>query len=230
MYQELEQLKNYIQILTKSEEVSCLMVCSPAGYGKTTTTINTLEKAGFKRDIHYIYSTSYITPLEFYHLLAKVNDLSKPKMLVLDDVEYILGDKKILGLLRSALWKLPNGKRQVDYTSSSYKVDKTQIENFTGRIIILLNKFREKNPVLEALKDRSIFYQFSPSKEEVWKSLKQLAEQPYSNISRRERLKIYDFLKHNAQKQVSFRLLIKAFEIYSINKKGWWDSVGAILK
>lgn len=216
---QYEILKKYIEGLNKGLSKS-LLIEGIAGIGKTETTLKSLQEMGLKEGTHYLYYQNYITPVELYLLLEKVNELQPPRILVLDDVEDTLSQPKAQNLLKGALWAFNNDFR-VEWHSGTWKI-KNKIFNFNGRIIFLVNELNKKIPLLNALKDRTLYYQMSLSQEEIWQLLKERANQPYHNIPQHKRKEIVNYLqKVVASKNISLRILPKAFQLFCLSPNHW---------
>jgi len=224
-----EILKKYISGICKGYSNS-LIVVSRAGYGKTETTLNTLEELGLEEEKHYLYISNYITPLEFYKLLQKVNELQDPKILVLDDIEETLKSPKIVGILKGALWPI-NNKRKVCWVSGTYKIQK-QSFNFDGSIIFLLNEYKRKNALLNAVADRGFYYNFDLSLDELIQLMEKRAEiKEYQNIPYNKRKEIVKFIQEagKSSPNMSLRLLPKAYNLYLLSPNHWRPLVQELL-
>lgn len=186
-----EILQKYIEGIIKGYSNS-LIVKSPAGFGKTETCIDTIKRLGYREGTHYRYISNYITPVELFLALEGVNNLESPKLLILDDCEETLRNDKAIGLLKGALWE-NDGKRRICWISGTHKVKNKEI-NFTGRIIFLVNYFNKKSPIVNALKDRSLFFEFGFTPTEIKDLITERAKQPYLTTSLAQRLKVAEFL------------------------------------
>ena len=199
-----------------------LMLLSRGGLGKTTLVLDSLQERNLERDKHFIYSNSFMTPLGFYKLLDRTNQLKKPNFLILDDIELILSNKHILGMLRSALWEA-GGKRIINYTSTSEKVEKEETE-FRGKIILLINSLPKENKILGALTDRVFFHEINLTNHEVMHIIKtKIVRKPYKRLTLKQRIKIADAIEERVTSKVnlSFRTLIKAYQFYIFNQNHW---------
>jgi len=146
MLKQHEVLKRFIEVLIEGNNHS-LIVVSPAGYGKTETTLKFLKEKGLIEDKHFKYVPNYITPKGLVDELEEVIQLAKPQLLVLDDVEDTLRNIRSVGVLKGALWATPEGKRKVSWITSREKRE----FNFTGKIIFLLNYFNYESSIMNAL-------------------------------------------------------------------------------
>jgi len=225
-----ELIKKYISGISQGLATS-LIIKSKAGYGKTELTLLTLKELGFSEGIHYSYYNNYFTPLEFYKTLEETNQLQKPRLLILDDVEQILTDKKIIGLLKSALWETPNGKRKVCWTSGTWKIKNKEIE-FQGRIIFLLNELKKKNPLIQALIDRSLFFEFELTNQEKISLMMERTELPYHDIPIQKRKEIVEFISKVAgnNPNLSLRVLPKIYQLYVLSPNHYKELAIGLLK
>lgn len=221
-------LEKFISGLSKGL-TSSLIITSKAGCGKTETTLHTLDKMGLREGIEYIYANNYITPVELYLLLKKVNNLEEPKILILDDVEETIRNTKAIGLLKGALWEA-GGKRKVSWTSGSHKIQE-QSFNFEGKIIFLLNQFNLSNPLIYSIKDRSFFFEIVLNNTEIIELMKERAKKPYQDISYQQKIKIVEYISKVGitSDKLSLRTLQQAFNLYLISPNSWQILVNKLL-
>ncbi|MHA1329587.1 MAG: hypothetical protein ACTSR2_00785 [Candidatus Hodarchaeales archaeon] len=227
---KLEVLKKLIKGVVKGYSHS-LVVVSPAGHGKTETTIKALEQEGLREGREYLYINSYITPLEFYKQLEQVNELSEPKILVMDDCEDIFNNVKMLSLLRGALWQLPNGLRKVSWFSTSSKIENKSFY-FQGRIILLLNRLNRTNPLINAVADRGFYYEFELTNLEIIELIKKKSKEPFDGLTSKQRQKIVQFLEKVGQtsERLSLRILSQAYRLYQLSPNHWQQLLLKLLK
>lgn len=209
-----EIITKYITGLSKDLATS-LIVVSRAGLGKTETTLNVLKKKGCVEGQHYLYRNNYITPKALVHELEEVNSLKEPKILVLDDIEDTLKNLQAIGVLKGALWGMPNGERRVSWITTKERIE----FNFTGKIIFLLNVFKKENPLIEALRDRGFYYNFDLNNQEIIELIDQRSNLRYHNIPQHQRKKIVDYLRKisNGSSKITLRLLPKAYNLYLLS-------------
>src|SRR3990167_4551441 len=183
-----EILQRYINGLIKGYANS-LIIVSSAGQGKSETTINALHEANLRKDIDYFYLANYLTPKALVEVLEATNKLSDPKILVIDEAEEILNQPEAIGVLKSALWEV-DGERKVFWITSRERKE----FQFNGKIIFILNQINKKSPIVNALLDRSIFFEFSLNNQEIKNLIRERAKQPYFNTSYQQRMKVVEFL------------------------------------
>ena len=199
-----------------------LVVVSPAGQGKTETTIKALERSGLREGREYLYVNSYITALEFYKELSKVNDLDEPKILLMDDCEDIFNNVRLISLLKGALWELPNGLRKVSWFSTSPKVPDKSFY-FQGRIILLLNKFNRDNPLVNAVADRGFYYEFGLTNQEIIALIRERSKRGGNGLSEKQRKEIVDYLARVAvnSERLSLRVLANSYALFKSSPNHW---------
>ena len=213
----LEILENFITGLSKTDTHS-LLVVGKAGTGKTSTVVNTLKQLGYRQGINYIYAANYITPVELYLLLEQANCLAEPQLLVFDDVEAVLSDKRILGLLKAALWA-SNGKRTVTWMSGTYRVKNKTIDDFRGKAIFILNQISLKNPLIQALKDRSFYYEVNFTNQEILSLMENRIKKDFTDIPYTGKRRVLDYIRQigSSSPQLSLRTLPLAINLYKVS-------------
>jgi len=212
-----------LQILQKSD-MNSLILLSRAGLGKTTLIMEALKNKNWNSGEHYLYFNSYFTPLAFYQALLETNELVSPQLLILDDVELILKDKNIINLLKAATWQSGH-KRLVCYSTTSAKVKETRLD-FTGKVILLLNEIPAKNPMFDAILDRSLFVNFDFNNQEILELMeKEIVPQNYQNSFFGQRQKAFNYLKKltTASSDLSFRTLIKTYNYLLYSPNNWQE-------
>lgn len=216
-------LNEFIRMIVEGYSNS-LIVCSRAGLGKTTAVYNALNENELVKGQHYNYYNNFATPVELFNILVEAQQLETPKILVFDDTEMMLKDKKLVGILRSALWGA-NGKRQVCYLSTTPRIKDKIIDDFQGRMIFMLNQFDGSNPIMNALKSRGLYYEFDMSNDEVLDiGYQQIVSKPYKNLSEGDRTRVYQYLKtlgSDKNIKLSLRDFIRAFDCYSFSQSNW---------
>jgi len=228
MLKQHQILRKYIEGIVQGYSNS-LIITSPAGYGKTETTLSTLRELGLEEGEHYKYISNYITPVELYLLLEEVNQLKEPRILVLDDVEDTLTSQRSIGLLKGALWA-SGGKRIVGWRSGTYRIKNKEIE-FTGRIIFLLNQINKKSAIVRALIDRGLFFEMKLTLQDMLELMRQRAELPYLDIPYNKRIEIVQFLQRSANNNlnITLRLLPKAYNLFLLSPNHWQKLVFELL-
>jgi hypothetical protein len=125
-----------------------LLVCGQGGLGKTHSVTKTIESNDLESD-EYVFFKGYSTARGLYNTLFDNNG----KLIIFDDCDSVLDDKVAVNILKSALDSYE--KRTISWMSKLNKNDEyPQHFDFTGRIIFISNKAKEK--IDEAILTRSL--------------------------------------------------------------------------
>jgi len=207
-----------------------LLIIGSAGIGKTYTVLSSLKKLKMKEGENFRYLNNYSSPLEFYHILEEINELKKSRILVLDDCEEFINNKRILGILRAALWAGIDGKRVVHWNSTSTKV-KTNNFEFTGNIIFLVNELNLKNNLIKALISRGFYYHLKLSNQEKINLMRIKAKEPYKNLNYKDRQKIVNYLAEISKysDKLTLRSLTMAFNLYILSPNHYKTLISKML-
>ena len=219
-------INSNINILLKSSEMNCLILLSPCGLGKSTMILQTMKDKGYTKDIHFLYRNSFFTPLAFFNVLKETNNLKSKKILILDDTESLLKNNDIINFLKSACWKANlMDKRSVFYNTTSKKGKNNKLD-FEGKIIMLINEIPAKNSMLQAIIDRSLFVKFEYSNQQILQLMeKEIIPKNYGSSTYQQRQKVFKFIRQNCNKEsdLSFRVLIKAFNFFLYSPQNWQE-------
>jgi len=216
-----KELKHLIRLVGRGYSTS-LIIEGKGGLGKTYEVIKTLTE--IKAD--FVVYRSHSTPLKFYEFLFYNNG----KTIVLDDLEGILENASGISILKGALWPLFD-KLIVSYSTTSEKLEVPPEFEFTGQIIFCVNSLR-KNPELEALRTRGLYYYLDFPYIEIITVMFEIAKNPYKTLSLDERLKITRFILENtseATRELNFRTLFKALDIFLYCKETGEDWKSLVL-
>jgi len=200
-----ETLKQYLEFSKHNPSTSSIIIKGRGGVGKTHMVLEALGS-------DCLYINGHITPKDVYNCL-KENSNSN---IVFDDVDSLLFNKTVLGLLKSATYPNLNNKRIVQYFSSTEK-DSEQAFNFEGKIFMLCN-VTPANHDFEAIKGRSLYIEFNPSNADVFKQIMSSAECDKEVI---------DFLFNlfGESKPFNFRHYSKAIEFKKHFPESWKELV-----
>lgn len=230
MLKQHDILKKFV-LGIKKELTNSLLVIGRAGTGKTETILNSLQDLKMKEGEHYKFINNYSSPLELYNILRNVNDLKKPRILVIDDGEEILNNTRAVSILRSALWETPNGKRMVCWNSTSSKVE-TQSFEFKGRVIFLGNKLNLKSSLIRALVSRGLYYHLEMSNKEMLELIKERVDRPYRELTLTQRTKIAKYIEEVGyySNKLTLRTLIQAYQLFILSPNHWKELLAKTLK
>lgn len=215
--------KHYVKMIAQSKATS-LILLSEGGLGKSHLVLRTL----IEQELDFAYFNSYSTPMQLYNLLYD----NKDELIIFDDLEGLLSNETAISILKGALWSTTK-KREIHYLSSAKQLgDRKKSFVFSGRIIFLLNQFPDKSRIVKSLITRTLYYELNfPYKMRI-EIMRQIAEQPYNDLTKEERLKIVDFVEKNSDEttnELNLRTLIKAYQIYSYSKEVWEELVKGLL-
>jgi hypothetical protein len=125
-----------------------LIVTGEGGLGKTHSVTQTI-KSNELEDMDYVFFKGYSTARGLYNTLFDNNG----KLIIFDDCDSVLDDKVAVNILKSALDSYE--KRTISWMAKMNKSDEyPQHFDFTGRIIFISNKAKEK--IDEAILTRSL--------------------------------------------------------------------------
>ncbi len=210
---QMETYRDYVTMLLKGH-VHSVLCHSKAGFGKTYTTIKILKEFNVK----YSYSSGVATAVSLFKLLYE----NKNNLLILDDIETIFQDDRIINILKSALWEV-DGKRMVSYkTSAKVLEDYPDDFEYKGKLIILANELRgKKDESYKALLSRCLKYELSYTLSELIKIGKNIIEER-EDITSEQKCRIITIMESNisVQHSFNFRLLMRlvAFVKYDFYK------------
>lgn len=208
--------RNYVRAVAQ-EHHTALMVESPPGLGKSyqITQILTNELG----DNGWAKHSGFSSPMEFYETLYE----HRNKVLFLDDIEGLLGNRRALANLKQATWD-ESGQRTVEWKSSSSKLEAPKKFQYNGRIIMCFNDVPDDDPIVESLKSRTLFYELDFTYEERLGIIAEIAKKDYDGMSLEERKRIVEWLAENTNpetKDLNLRTLFKCFELYKFNRDEW---------
>ena len=125
-----------------------LLVVGEGGLGKTHSVTQTIESNDLE-PMDYVFFKGYSTARGLYNTLYDNNG----KLIIFDDCDSVLDDKIAVNILKSALDSYE--KRTISWMAKMNKSDDyPQHFDFTGRIIFISNKSKEK--IDEAILTRSL--------------------------------------------------------------------------
>jgi len=202
---------DYVKMLANGYANS--LICrSKAGLGKTHTTIELLKDL----KIPYVYKSGFSTPLSLYITLHENRD----KIIVLDDMEMLLNDIKVISILKSVLWEV-DGRREVSYDTTSQAIGNTPSKfEYTGKIILLLNEINAKyDESFKALLSRCINYELVYTFDDVLVMCDKILEK--KKLSKEERWRVKTIIERNVTKahDFNFRLLERLIKFVQYDSK-----------
>jgi hypothetical protein len=208
------KMKQYVSMVAK-KHTNNLIITGVGGIGKSYQVIQRIKELGLKENEDYITINGYMTPLKFYERLYENRD----KLVILDDVAGLLNNLINVAILKGMMWEMGNNKRIVTYNSSTAQLQYVGKFEFTGQLIVILNKIdKEKDVHTKALLSRAIHYTLEFAFKDIKEILRQISKSiRYKNISIESRTEVTDYILNNTDettKDLNIRSLIKAFDIY----------------
>lgn len=158
-----EELGKFFQAFRKGN-INLLVIESRGGLGKTSLAEKTIPNAKFIR--------GHATPLSIYLEFHK----EQPELVVFDDVETLLKNKRNTTLLKQICDTKPI--KTVNYYST-HTVDGLQIPSTitTGaKVLVLTNELGKQSKDIVALLTRGHYVKFNPTSDEVMKQIKSFKE------------------------------------------------------
>lgn len=209
-----EQANDKISMVSKSKDVTGLLLYGDSSLGKSHHVKKALKEKGIK---DYVFVSGHITPMKFYEKLYKAKD----SLVIFDDVD-ILGNIIILNMIKAALNE--NSANVVEYHTTK-KMDIPSSFEFKGRVIILLNDIPKNNKHLDAVESRVYKHHLKFSRNEIITIISSIAhKKEIEGVSLEERMMIANWIKDNtsiATQNLNIRLYLQAIEFYKYDKTKW---------
>jgi hypothetical protein len=222
-------LSEYVRMIVKSDGyLQSMFCCSQGGLGKTTVVMNTIEELGIK---DAIYVNAYSTPVELVNILYENNG----KTFIFDDTETMFSmGSKVINIFKGVLWAVGNtGKRIVSYHTTSKLLRAPPTFIFNGKLIFLVNKLPNKSdPLISAMMSRSLVYDMKFTRDEIVTMLTEYSKLAYRELTIEERTMLLEYVLENTDntsEDLSFRTIIKVYDIYRHNKETWKELVKPLL-
>ena len=198
--------------------LNSLFILNRGGLGSTTNVLGKLKEL----NVDFVYVNNYSTALELVNYIYT----NRTKVMVFDDVESMWSNHKIINVLKGALWGIgKENKRIVSYLTTDTRLKAPAQFEFSGKMLFLINKMpNEKDKSVKALLSRSITYELSFTYAEIMVILKVFSKIPYREMSKKEREKVFIYLRNNTDdtcEDLNFRTLIKMYDIFIENKDNW---------
>jgi hypothetical protein len=183
-----------------------LVVTGPAGNGKTNSVKKTIESNELT-DSQFIFFKGYSTARGLYNTLYDNNG----KLIVFDDCDNVLEDKIAINILKSALDSYE--KRIISWMSKMNKNDVYPNQfDFTGRIIFISNKSREKMD--GAILSRSLTVDLTMTSDEKIERMRHILENilpDYDLVTKQLSLNFLEKIKNEVD--INLRTLIMVAKI-----------------
>ena len=158
----IDKFHKFLELaLSGSEYTKSLFIVGPAGTRKSFHVLTALKE----KNLPFVMYNSHSTPLGLYEILYK----NSQGIVVLDDIDAIVEDKRSVGILKAATFSA-SGERVVTWASTSKVLAQRGLPErfiFSGRVIILANDFHtNKKESFQAFLNRMYTYEIKMSEEE----------------------------------------------------------------
>jgi hypothetical protein len=191
-----------------------LIVMGEGGLGKSYSVVNTIESNDLESD-EYVFFKGYSTARGLYNTLYDNNG----KLIVFDDCDSVLDDKVAVNILKSALDSYD--KRTISWISKVGKNDEyPQHFDFTGRIIFISNKSKEK--IDEAILTRSLTVDLTMTPDDKVTRMESILETILPEYDMQVKQDALEFLK-SVKEEVSLnmRMLIMVAKMRLMYPETW---------
>ena len=158
----IDKFHKFLELaLNGSEYTKSLFIVGPAGTRKSFHVLTALKE----KNLPFVLYNSHSTPLGLYEILYK----NANGIVVLDDIDAIVEDKRSVGILKAATFSA-SGERIVTWASTARVLSQRGLPErfiFSGRVIILANDFHEnRKESFQAFLSRMYCYNIQLSAEE----------------------------------------------------------------
>jgi len=214
------QMRDFIRMVALGHSNAVLLL-SDGGLGKSYQILKVLQECGLIEGEDYVYLNTYSTPLALYNFLYEHANM----LVVLDDMEGLLDDRRALSMLKSILWSASK-HRYVHYLSTSPRLFVPMRFEFTGRVIFALNDLPKATRQLKAVLTRCIVCELKLTHQEILQLMYSIAEKPFKQLTREQRLEVVKFIEENTDettKDFNLRMLVKGMEMRSYSETKWRD-------
>lgn len=167
----LDRMFHKIELLTETilqKNSNALLICGRGGIGKTYTIRKTLADNKLVESVDYVMYTGDATPKALYETFYENNG----KIIVFDDCDAFLKDKKAINILKGALDT--GDKRIISWLISSKSGNLPTSFEFNGRVIFISNLALEE--IDSNLRTRITLYELKLSNIDVLRRMGSLWE------------------------------------------------------
>ncbi len=213
--QRFEFLGNLTQMVIDRVTPS-LIIVGEGGLGKTHSVRQTI-KANLLDEDCYIFLKGYSTARGLYNTLYDNNG----KLIIFDDCDSVLEDKVAINILKSALDSYE--KRTISWMAKMNKSDEyPQQFDFTGRIIFISNKSKEK--IDQAIRTRSLTVDLTMTPDDKIERMGSILVSILPEYSIEVKKQALDFLKTvKDDVSLNIRMLIMVIKMASTCPSNWRD-------
>ena len=220
--QRFEFLGNLTQMVIGGVTPS-LIVTGEGGLGKTHSVTQAIDVTGLQ-DHEYVFFKGYSTARGLYNTLYDNNG----KLIIFDDCDSVLDDKVALNILKSALDSYET--RKISWMAKMNKSDEyPQQFDFTGRIIFISNKSKEK--IDEAIRTRSLTVDLTMTPDDKIERMGSILNSILPEYSIEVKKQALEFLKTvKDDVSLNMRMLIMVTKMASTYPSNWRDMAKYMVK
>ena len=220
--QRFEFLGNLTQMVIGGVTPS-LIIVGEGGLGKTHSVTQTIKANDVEEDC-YIFLKGYSTARGLYNTLYDNNG----KLIIFDDCDSVLEDKVAINILKSALDSYE--RRTISWMAKMNKSDEyPQQFDFTGRIIFISNKSKEK--IDEAIRTRSLTVDLTMTPDDKIERMGSILTSILPEYSIEVKKQALEFLKTvKDDVSLNMRMLIMVTKMASTYPSNWRDMAKYMVK
>ena len=200
-----------------------LIIVGEGGLGKTHSVTQTIKANDVEEDC-YIFLKGYSTARGLYNTLYDNNG----KLIIFDDCDSVLEDKVAINILKSALDSYE--RRTISWMAKMNKSDEyPQQFDFTGRIIFISNKSKEK--IDEAIRTRSLTVDLTMTPDDKIERMGSILGSILPEYSIEVKKQALEFLKTvKDDVSLNMRMLIMVTKMASTYPSNWRDMAKYMVK
>lgn len=211
----IAKIKSYLSLVLKSKDFHAVIVEGPAGWGKTTTIINSFKELGIEPAV----LGSYSTPLHFFNFLHE----NSKRFVLIDDCAGLFSSQTSMAILKAATWGSGTDGRIIKWGTTTQKV-KSDSFCFEGKLVIICNFFPSNSDGL-AVKSRSLAHKIEVNSKEAQDLVQILSNNRtiFPNQSAAEEISKYLINKFNllGSDIINLRTLKLAYELCDEDSSNW---------
>lgn len=220
--QKFEFLGNLTQMVINGATPS-LIIVGEGGLGKSFSVTQTIKENDLF-NYEYVFFKGYSTARGLYNTLFDNNG----KLIIFDDCDSVLDDKVAVNILKSALDSYD--KRTISWMTKMNKSDEyPQQFDFTGRIIFISNKSKEK--IDEAILTRSLTVDLTMTPDDKVERMESILESILPEYSLHVKQDALEFLKSvKDEVSLNMRMLIMVAKMRLMYPDTWKNLANYMVK
>lgn len=220
--QKFEFLGNLTQMVINGATPS-LIIVGEGGLGKSFSVTQTIKENDLF-NYEYVFFKGYSTARGLYNTLFDNNG----KLIIFDDCDSVLDDKVAVNILKSALDSYD--KRTISWMTKMNKSDEyPQQFDFTGRIIFISNKSKEK--IDEAILTRSLTVDLTMTPDDKVARMESILESILPEYSLHVKQDALEFLKSvKDEVSLNMRMLIMVAKMRLMYPDTWKNLANYMVK